>query len=98
MNRSNFIFMRKITRWAGLFILVLAADVTFAQVEPTKPAKTKRVFTNDDLSRFGENMAPTHQPRKSPPQRPHPTRENPTSRLLNPRPPRARSGPNGLGS
>ena len=52
MNRSN--FMRKTTRWAGLFILVLAADAAFAQVEPTKPAKAKRVFTNDDLSRFGE--------------------------------------------
>ena len=65
MNRSNFIFifMRKITRWAGLFVLVLIPNVAFAQVEPTKPAKAKRVFTNDDLSRFGEkygsDTAPT---------------------------------------
>jgi len=46
--------MARTTRWAGLFILVLVADAAFAQVEPTKPAKAKRVFTNDDLSRFGE--------------------------------------------
>jgi len=52
VNRSN--FMARTTRWAGLFILVLAADAAFAQVEPTKPPKAKRVFTNDDLSRFGE--------------------------------------------
>ena len=54
MNRSNFIFMRKITRWAGLLVLVLTPNAAFAQVEPTKPAKAKRVFTNDDLNRFGE--------------------------------------------
>ena len=52
MNRGNFIATT--TRWAVLFILALAADAAFAQVEPTKPAKAKRVFTNDDLSRFGE--------------------------------------------
>ena len=52
MNRSN--FMRKATCRASLLILVLAVDSAFAQVEPTKPAKAKRVFTNDDLSRFGE--------------------------------------------
>ena len=52
VNRSN--FMRKTICWAGLPILLLAADSVFAQVEPTRPAKAKRVFTNDDLSRFGE--------------------------------------------
>ena len=52
MNRGNFIATT--TRWAVLFILALAADAAFAQVEPTKPAKAKRVFSNDDLSRFGE--------------------------------------------
>jgi hypothetical protein len=55
--------MRKATGWTSLIILVLAADSAFAQVEPTKPAKAKRVFTNDDLSRFGEkygsDTAPT---------------------------------------
>jgi hypothetical protein len=61
VNRSN--FMRKTTCWAGLLILLLAADSAFAQVPPTKPVKAKRVFTNDDLSRFGEkygsDTAPT---------------------------------------
>jgi len=55
--------MRKTTSWASLLILVMAADFAFAQVEPTKPAKAKRVFTNDDLSKFGEkygaDTAPT---------------------------------------
>ena len=52
MNRGN--FMRKTMCRACILILVLGADAAFAQVEPTKPAKAKRVFTNDDLSRFGE--------------------------------------------
>jgi hypothetical protein len=52
VNRSN--FMRKTTSCVGLLIIVLAGDSAFAQVEPTKAAKAKRVFTNDDLSRFGE--------------------------------------------
>ena len=60
MNRSN--FMRNTTSWAGLLILVLAVDSTFAQVEPTKPAKSKRVFTNDDLSKFGEKYGPDTAP------------------------------------
>src|SRR4030095_4497584 len=60
VNRSN--FMAKTTRWAGLFVLVLAADAAFAQVEPTKPAKAKHVFTNDDLSRFGEKYGSGNPP------------------------------------
>jgi len=52
VNRNNFV--RKSKRWAGLLILLLAANSVFAQQEPTKPVKAKRVFTNDDLSRFGE--------------------------------------------
>jgi len=52
VNRNK--FMRKTTNWASLVMLVLAAGSAFAQVEPTKSAKPKRVFTNDDLSRFGE--------------------------------------------
>jgi hypothetical protein len=55
--------MRKTTSWTSLMILVLVADSAFAQVEPTKPAKPKRVFTNDDLSKFdekyGSDSAPT---------------------------------------
>lgn len=60
MDRSN--FMRNTTSWAGLLILVLAADSAFAQVEPTKPAKPKRVFTNDDLSKFAEKYGPDTAP------------------------------------
>jgi hypothetical protein len=45
-----------------LLILVLGTDAAFAQVEPTKPAKAKRVFTNDDLSRFGEKYGPDTAP------------------------------------
>ena len=56
MNRSN--VMRKTTSWTSLMILVLVVDSAFAQVEPTKPAKPKRVFTNDDLSKFGEKYGP----------------------------------------
>jgi hypothetical protein len=52
VNTGNFI--AKTLSCAGLFILALAAGAAFAQVEPTKSAKAKRVFTNDDLSRFGE--------------------------------------------
>jgi hypothetical protein len=52
VNRNNFV--RKSKRWAALLTLLLAANSEFAQQEPTKPAKAKRVFTNDDLSRFGE--------------------------------------------
>ncbi len=64
MNKSNFILMGKITRWTGLLIFVLAADAAFAQVEPTKPAKAKRVFTNDDLSRFGEKYGSDTPPKQ----------------------------------
>jgi hypothetical protein len=54
--------MRKTTSWAGLLILVLAADSALAQGAPTKPAKAKRVFTNDDLSKFGEKYGPDTAP------------------------------------
>ena len=64
MNTSN--FMRNTTSWAGLLILMLAADSAFAQVEPTKPAKAKRVFTNDDLSKFGEKYGPDTAPTQIP--------------------------------
>jgi hypothetical protein len=46
--------MRNTLRWAGLLIFLLAAGSAFAETEPTKPARSKRVFTNDDLSKFGE--------------------------------------------
>jgi hypothetical protein len=51
-NRSE--FMRNTLSWAGLLILLFAVGSVFAETELTKPAKTKRVFTNDDLSKFGE--------------------------------------------
>jgi truncated hemoglobin YjbI len=60
VNTSH--FMRKTTSWVGLLMLVLAADSAFAQAEPTKPAKAKRVFTNDDLSKFGEKYGPDTAP------------------------------------
>jgi hypothetical protein len=65
VNRNN--FMRNITSWASLLILVLAADSAFAQVEPTKSTKPKRVFTNDDLSRFGEKYGSDSAPTVSTP-------------------------------
>jgi hypothetical protein len=60
VNKSH--FMRKTTSWVALLMLVLAADSAFAQAEPTKPAKAKRVFTNDDLSKFGEKYGPDTAP------------------------------------
>ncbi|MCI0623898.1 MAG: hypothetical protein L0387_19955 [Acidobacteria bacterium] len=58
--------MRNTLSWAGLLIFLLAADSAFAETDPTKPARTKRVFTNDDLSKFGEkygsDAAPTQIP------------------------------------
>ena len=54
--------MRTTTSWTGLLILVLAADSAFAQVAPTRPAKAKRVFTNDDLSKLGEKYGPDTAP------------------------------------
>jgi hypothetical protein len=60
VNRNNFV--RKSKRWAGLLILLLAANSVFAQQEPTKPAKAKHVFTNDDLSRFGEKYGSGNPP------------------------------------
>jgi hypothetical protein len=52
--------------WAGLFMLALAADSAFAQGEPSKPAKAKRVFTNDDLSRYGEKYGTESTPAQPP--------------------------------
>jgi hypothetical protein len=65
-----------------------AADSAFAQVEPTKPAKSKRVFTNDDPVP-GEKYAPTQRRYSSSPKGTSHA-GNLSLWLLNPRPPPAR--------
>ena len=47
---------------AGLLIMALAASLALAQSEPAKPPKAKRVFTNEDLSKFEEKFGPDAQP------------------------------------
>jgi hypothetical protein len=68
MNRSN--FMKNTASCAGLLmIFILAADSVFAQAEPAKPVKVKRVFTNEDLSKFGEKYGADGGPTQLPPQK-----------------------------
>ena len=53
---------KRIPAPAGLLITALTASMVLAQSEPAKPPKAKRVFTNEDLSKFGKKFGPDAQP------------------------------------
>jgi hypothetical protein len=48
--------MKRILGCISLLIFVLALNSGFAETEPSKPVKAKRVFTNDDLGKFRERF------------------------------------------
>jgi hypothetical protein len=48
--------MKTILSGTSLLIFLLALNSGFAETEPSKPVKAKRVFTNDDLGKFRERF------------------------------------------
>jgi len=74
--------MKNILTPAGLLILLLAADVAFTQSEPTKPAKAKHVFTNEDLSKFAEKFGPEAQPAQVPASKTTANVQNPAGKAM----------------
>src|SRR5262245_65378992 len=82
--------MKNILAPAGLLIMALTASLALAESEPAKPPKAKRVFTNEDLSKFREKFGPDPQPTQVSGSKTTLDTQNPAAKPVS-----ERKGPNG---